>query len=244
MDLNSNHDYFNEHLHAGLNASEVDDIFLKMTEIYSPDVVLEIGSRDFLDSLKIKKISPDSKVFAFEANPENFSENLKNIDQMIFPLPIALGNLNQITKIIVPQFASRLNNATQQQRGIGSVLTRPELGEAIEYEVPMLRLDAFMNQFNSHCSNFSMWIDVEGYAYQVLCGASESLLKKCLFIKVEVEDIAYWEGQYLSSDVRRFLASHNFFEYANCDKGLKQYDIFFINKNITKTESFNYEKSL
>jgi FkbM family methyltransferase len=220
---------YNGTIQAGLEPYQLDQLFCKLAEIMTPDVILEIGSRDFIDALKIKASSPSSTVFAFEANPENFSEHLKNINEKIFPLPLALGEKNGIATIKVPKYASRGENASQQQRGIASILPRGELGEAIHYEVPMMTLESFMTGFSQDCSYFAMWIDVEGYAYQVVSGASRTLLEKCVFIKVEVEEIGYWENQHLSSDMRGFMLRNGFTEIANCDLGLKQYDILFVN---------------
>ena len=219
-------------IRAGMEPYELDELFCSIAELTAPDVILEIGSRDFMDGLKIKASSPTSTVFAFEANPENFSEHLKNIDNKIFPMPIALGESNKIGTIRVPQYASRTQNATEQQRGIASILQRDDLGEAIEYEVPMMTLDSFMGNFAQDSVNFAMWIDVEGYAFQVVNGASTDLLRKCLFAKIEVEDHAYWSGQRLSGDMRAFMQCNGFIEAANCDRGLKQYDILFINNHI------------
>lgn len=217
---------------AGMEPWELDELFCAIAADISPDVILEIGSRDFMDGLKIKSRSPSSKVFAFEANPENYSEHLKNIDQVIFPLPIALGEANQISTIKVPRYASRIENATEQQRGIASILPRDDLGEAISYSVPMMTLDSFMGNFAHDCVNFAMWVDVEGYAYQVINGASPDLMKKCLFAKIEVEEHAYWSGQFLASDMRAHMLNCGFVEVANCDKGLKQYDILFLNNQL------------
>lgn len=220
------------HVQAGMEPWELDQLFCNFAAQTGPDVILEIGSRDFMDGLKIKASSPASTVFAFEANPENYSEHLKNIDGVIFPLPIALGEANQMSTIRVPRYASRTQNATAQQRGIASILPRDDLGESIEYAVPMMTLDAFMGSFAQDCANFAMWVDVEGYAYQVIKGGSPELLQKCLFAKIEVEEHAYWSGQFLAEDMRAHLKDCGFIEIANCDKGLKQYDILFLNSQL------------
>lgn len=225
---------YDRSLKSGLEPYELDQLFYSLAQAIAPDVILEIGSRDFMDGLKIKSSSPSSTVFAFEANPENFSEHIKNIDDTIFPMPIALGERNGIETIKVPKYASRALNATQQQRGIASILQRDELGEFIEYEVPMMTLNTFMSNFSHDCSNFAMWIDVEGYAYQVVSGASRELMEKCMFIKVEVEDVGYWNNQRLSGDMRDFMTQNQFTEIANCDRGLKQYDILFVNNLILR----------
>jgi FkbM family methyltransferase len=215
-----------------LEPHELDALFYSLSAAIGPDVILEIGSRDFMDGLKIKESSPSSTVFAFEANPENFSEYLKNINTSIFPMPIALGESNCMGTIRVPKFASRSQDADPQQRGIASILSRDELGDAIEYEVPMMTLDTFMGNFAQDCASFAMWVDVEGYAFQVISGASEQLMQKCLFAKIEVEDIAYWNDQHLAGDVREFMAKNQFTEVANCDRQLKQYDILFLHNSL------------
>lgn len=223
---------YDHSIQRGLEPYELDELFHKIAEATSPDVLLEIGSRDFHDGQRMKSASPRSTVFAFEANPENFSEHLKNITQQIYPLPIAIGERNGMETIKVPKYASRSQNATQQQRGIASILARDELGDAIEYNVPMMTLESFMSNFSQDSETFAMWIDVEGYAFQVVNSASKELLQKCLFVKVEVEDVGYWDSQHLSKDMRDFMSSNAFIEIANCDRGLKQYDILFANRII------------
>jgi hypothetical protein len=75
-----------------------------------------------------------------------------------------------------------------------------------------------------------MWVDVEGYAFQVISGASKSLMQKCLFAKIEVEDIPYWDNQHLADGVRQFMEANDFVEVANTDVGAKQYDILFVHR--------------
>ena len=49
-------------------------LFYFLLKRYSPDIVCDIGSRDGRESLKFRSILPDSKVIAFEANPENYAK--------------------------------------------------------------------------------------------------------------------------------------------------------------------------
>ena len=77
-----------------------------------------------------------------------------------------------------------------------------------------------------------MWIDVEGSNKEVLNGASE-VLKNSQLIYIEVEDKKFWENQWLSDDVIKFLNTYNLIPIGkDFEDFLGQYNLIFIKKEL------------
>jgi hypothetical protein len=73
----------------------------------------------------------------------------------------------------------------------------------------------------------ALWIDVEGCAYEVLCGARR-VLEDTLLLMVEVEDKAFWIGQKTAPDVKRLLFGSGFVPVARDFEFKSQYNMVFL----------------
>ena len=109
--------------------------------------------------------------------------------------------------------------------------------ENIEYQqisIPSDTLNNFAINEKINNDTNSMWIDVEGSNKEVLNGASE-VLKNSQLIFIEVEDKKFWENQWLSDDVIKFLNTYNLIPIGkDFEDFLGQYNLIFIKKELLK----------
>jgi hypothetical protein len=74
-------------------------------------------------------------------------------------------------------------------------------------------------------------VDVEGSATKVLAGMKR-VINRTAFLKVELEDIVYYEGQSLSSEVLTVMSDYKFDAIAQTDPSPGQFDVLFVNQRL------------
>jgi len=220
------------------SAIQLDKVFFSLvTEHFPCNLFIEAGAFEANASLTIKSKIPSCKVYAFEANPDNyahFKEQLTAINYM----PLAISD--HTGKIVFKQQARGANGMIfPKVRGNNSLKSRT-LDKETQYndlEVCCVTFDEFFQDQIEHDSVVAMWLDLEGTAYEAST-MSTSILDRVAFLKVEVEDRQYWEDQKLSQDIIDFLGQHNMtplirdFEMVS----VAQYNILFCNNTLLNSE--------
>ena len=115
-------------------------LFRKLLRAIKPEIVLDIGSCDGTESVKIAQILPESKVIAFEANPTNFRLINANSDIKKYNVKVhnlAVQNIDDEVSfhIIDPEV---VNN-----RGSSSLLNKTNFPSEI-IKASGIRLDSFV----------------------------------------------------------------------------------------------------
>jgi FkbM family methyltransferase len=172
---------------------------------------------------------------SFEANPENFFDFCIQdfvLRAGVVPQLVALSDRPGVATISIPEYASRKCGGTLQQRGTSSLLPRVQTASFVQYEVPQTTLDKFMEGCEGfEEANFAVWVDVEGSATKVLAGMKR-VINRTAFLKVELEDIVYYEGQSLSSEVLTVMSDYKFDAIAHTDPSPGQFDVLFVNQRL------------
>ncbi len=210
--------------------------FLFLNELVKPKVSFEIGAYDAEFSINLRKRMKDIKIYAFEASKDNFEHftrarnfHNKNIKYLNLALSDKTGDIdffmqdknldtNEMYTKIIPNNSlhkRKEENIQYQQIRISSeTLENFALSEKIDKE-----------------SN-SMWIDVEGSNKEVLKGAS-NILEFSELIYIEVEDKKFWENQWLSEDVIKFMKNYDLIPIAkDFEDFLGQYNLIFIKEEL------------
>jgi hypothetical protein len=120
-----------------------------------------------------------------------------------------------------------------EQAGNASFLRQAGL-EYTCISMRMTTLDALGGEYLKSDDRLAIWLDVEGFAADVLKGGL-SILKdpRCRILKVEVETEPYWEGQVLADQVDNLLTECGFtpvlrdIEYAN------QYNVIYVRRELS-----------
>jgi hypothetical protein len=113
--------------------------------------------------------------------------------------------------------------------GNNSLRVRKQGGEKYEaVSIPIVSLDDFFGSNEFSTDDFSIWIDTEGCAYEVLQGAEKQFLDRTLSLFVEVEDKGFWLGQKQSDKVFQILLSKSFIPIARDFEYVNQYNVIFL----------------
>ena len=205
--------------------------YFELQKILKSDVFFEIGAFEAAFSRTMKSMFPLAEVWAFEANPFNY-EHYKEINSNINYLNLAVSDTDKKINFYLQDKNLNDGSVIEKVRGNNSILNRKD--DSISYEkieVDSITLDSFIEKNSIQGKNFSIWVDVEGANKNILFGF-EKYIKDCHSIYIEVEEISYWEEQWLSQDVYNYLSSKDFIPLTRDFEDNNQYNVIFINKKI------------
>jgi hypothetical protein len=101
--------------------------------------------------------------------------------------------------------------------------------EIEEISIDAVRIDSFVTQEYPDIKRVALWVDVEGYSYQVLEGIHE-IRDRVYLIHIEAETQEIWPGQKIEADILALAKSMGFIPVARgADK--IQRDIILINES-------------
>lgn len=196
---------------------------------YKPNVILDIGSRDLGQTLEFNTVFPESKIYAFEPNPEQVKicQSLSIGHDNIYVEPMAISDENGILDFYV----------THGNVGASSLLEPINVPFATtqaysKIGVPVIRLDDWMNKHNISFVDV-MWLDTQGVELKALKSMGEKL-RNVKFIHCEAAQEAYYKGHLLKSELEEFLTNMGF-EIIFCQPSWHPFgegDIIATNKNI------------
>lgn len=195
------------------SGSYLDDLYTSNIPVHDVHSILEIGSRDGLDALKLSEYYK-CHVFAFECNPEALTyckNNIKN-NLNVSLVPFAVWNK---TKTI--SFYSMVETeGVFYNPGASSCFQVDKGGHHRTYvqgeiSVPAIRLDEWLEQ--QKISSIDMLcMDTQGSALQVFEGLGD-YLKQVKYIIVELEHTKIYIGSAHFSEVEKFLEEKGFSMY-------------------------------
>jgi len=205
-------------------------LFARLLSRLRIDAVCDVGSMDGQDSLSFRDAVPDSTIFAFEANPENF--RLMQADQALREhhvqlVPLAVTDYDGTADFFLVQPVSG--------RGLSSLYQRADewSSPAGVVEVKTTRLDTFLADKLRPQDRLALWIDAEGKAFEVLTGAA-GVVPQVHLLHVEVETSAcIGSSQKLYRDVKALLRQLGFAEFAT-DQSHRdvQFNVLFLRSEL------------
>lgn len=177
-------------------------LFLNLLKMLKPGLILDVGSMDGADSMRFRRMSLQSKIIAFEANPYNFSKMHSN--PRLKEMSIEVRNrLVSSTAEKGKFYISKGAVAGMNSGNMGTSSSMKPVNEsdvAEEIEVDTTRLDEVIASESSPADKVAMWIDVEGAGYEVLSSVVAAKQQVAL-LHIEVELAEFWVGQKLKNDV-------------------------------------------
>lgn len=209
------------------------ECFQTLCRLVEPTVVLEIGAHEATFSRWAAESLPDARVLAFEANPHVHALYAAELARArVDYRNLAVGAATGEVQLNLPTaIAGRKRDLTSPMASL-AVHTRAE--DHIAITVPSVRLEDHLSL--GPADRCVAWIDVEGASDAVLCG-SESLLDRVHAVFIEVEKRTTWEGQWLDTDVNRFLGARGFVAVAR-DLFVKhrshQYNAVFVRASLAR----------
>ncbi len=208
-------------------------LFQLLLKRLAPEMVCDVGSLDGDRARRFRRLLPNARIVAFEANPENAREmrnDPRNSAAGIELHEAAAWNVDGS----VPFYIERVpDGSSAALRGISSTRRRrPEFDvgtQRHETAVRATRLDTFLRR-GGVARTIALWIDVEGAAFEVLCGVGD-LIQRVAIVHVEVEAREVWAGQKLDGSVRDYLSGRGFRAILS-DGTMLQRDVVFLREDL------------
>lgn len=178
--------------------------------------LIDIGSNKGQFCLIARILNPNCKIFSFEPQKEFLKIQKKIIKKNIYFYSFCLGEKKQYKNLFITK------------RSDSSSLLEPHILKNDIYsvkqkiKVKIEKLDNILKK--KKLQNTLMKIDVQGYEYQVLKGASK-ILDKINYIIIELSSNKIYKKQILKKKILKFLSKKNFFV-------IKIYNKSYVKKNI------------
>jgi len=206
-------------------------VFSQIQNILKPDYIIEVGAHAAEFSIAVSNMLMINGV-AFEANQFVYNRYYSDVTKngLISYLNYAVSESDgEVTiKVSTDKYAG--NNSIKN-------IINKYIHITDEYLVKSVCLNNFLR--NTIFNKASMWIDVEGASKEVLLGSSD-ILKRVQSIFIESEDTQYWEGQWTTDDITKFLEERDFVLIDYEDIYDFQKNLIFIKKdNISFIETIN-----
>jgi FkbM family methyltransferase len=191
-----------------LSKKSVESEFLDyvIDRINKPEVILDLGSSDAIQSIEFSIVFPEARIFAFECNPPSIkvcNENILNLKNIEI-IPKAVFNENGFIKFypaLVYKGASSLFKVSSNFDSIKKLSQK-------EIKVEATRIDTWAKERKIDKIDIG-WLDLQGVEYEALEGMGDLIYTvQALYVEVEQQEI--YNGQKLYDDVVNFLKSKDF----------------------------------
>jgi FkbM family methyltransferase len=152
------------------------NIFQNFCKNISSLLVIDVGANIGIYSIIAgKSIRDDSKVIAFEPDPNNVRRFIKNV------VKHELNNIEIVEAAVGDNIDVKLK--TFSYGGVTRLATRHEQGEHL---VPSYRLDEFLDSRAASFQNFILKVDIEGFEPTVIRHSWNFIQKKLPIIFLEI----------------------------------------------------------
>lgn len=211
-------------------------------------IILEIGSCEGEDSIRLSRKFPNATIYTFEPLPSNVKTIKRNFTKYGLKsnhlYPIAMSDTNSKSDFYVSSghpSDSPKTKAWDYGNKSSSLLAPKEHKKVHKWvkfdkkiQVKTQRLDSFCRDHGIAKIDF-IYLDVQGAELMVLEGAGD-LLKKVGAIWLEVEAIELYEGQPLKTDVEKFMESHGFVRIKDTVDRVSG-DQLYVRSNLPRTKT-------
>jgi len=205
-------------------------LFARLLSRMQISAVCDIGSLNGADALTFRDTVPESSVYAFEPNPDNFrlmETNQAFQERNIQVLPLAATNYDGEAEFFL---VAADHSQRDGRQGMSSLYRRSaEWGPAGVVQVKTTRLDTFLADKCPPQVRLALWIDTEGKAYEVIDGITR-IAERVYLLHVEVETSpCIGSNQTLYPEVKALLQRLGFAELAT-DQALShvQFNALFV----------------
>lgn len=133
-------------------------------------ILFDVGANIGNFSMSLLDIFPNSKLYSFEPHPKNFKKLAGLIEDKANCYELALGNENTEAEI----FDYENSDGSEHASLLENVIKDIHHSATIKYKIGVKTLDTFLEENNLSTIDF-LKIDTEGFEYDVLTGAENSL---------------------------------------------------------------------
>lgn len=220
----------------------IEEYFFNLCTVLKVNLLIECGAHDATTSMKFTKTQGRSAL-AFEANPYVYERFKSNINpRLIEYVNIGLASQPGSLQLNIP---SHTPKSWSMQSSFSKTI------EFSDFEQVTVNVDSLDNLASRkiEVTSTALWIDVEGFGYSVLEGASEILRNKnCKLIFIEVQDRAFWDNEQNALEICKYLSDFDFIPIVRDCPLADLYNIIFvkspeIGKILTITNRFWFDST-
>lgn len=213
------------------SAEALRTLYCSFVKNVQPKLAIEAGANDASLSLRLRKIVPEARIVAFEANPYNVEHYRSKTDfeaERIEYVGAALARENGNLTFHIRTSVAGVEKP--RLTGQSSILRRTDPMTTYEtVTVDAITLDSFFaGQVAKDCV---LWVDVEGATGEVLSGANR-IIDDASVVFVEVEERGIWEEQWLAKEVMAFMLDRGFVPVARDFEYRHQYNLLFVRDSV------------
>jgi FkbM family methyltransferase len=184
--------------------------------------LLECGAHAAEASVRFVENQSGRRAIALEANPYTFEKHTRAAQR---PNLIVLAEgVGEQPGSLVFQIPTTNQQLTPVNASFKPLLS-PDRRSSAEIDVPMTTLDQLMERFGVR-DRVALWIDVEGYAKEVLNGGKQ-LLESVEVAMIEVESECLWVGGALEPEITDLLSSFGLHPIARDCQQDEQFNIIY-----------------
>lgn len=188
-------------LHPNQAERRLATLFRRLCRRIDPTVVVEIGAHQAGFSRWAAEEFPRARVTAYEANPYVYEKFAPRFADARFDyLHLAVGPETGEVQLNVPTVVRGKEHQLASRRA--SLAVHVDTDQQEQVTVPVTRLDDHLSV--GAADRVVAWIDVEG-ANQGVLESGGAVLDRVEALLIELEPVTKWDGQWLDTDVARFL---------------------------------------
>ena len=205
----------------------IEKYFFQVCQELNLNLLIECGAHDGSISIKFCNENVKNHAISFEANPhvvQRFAPSIKS-DRIQY-LNKGLAREPGLLELRIPSHTAK---SWTPQASFDKSL---EFDEFEKVKVEVDSLDNLLSELNGPMRNdtsAALWIDGEGFGWEVLNGAKKILatqVYKVIFI--EVQDKSIWENEKNASEISAFLFEFGYFPIVRDCPLTSLYNIVFV----------------
>lgn len=181
----------------------IDSIKEKLPDL-KPNVILDVGSRDLLQSIEFLEIYPNSLILAFEPWPGGY--------RVCYQRSLQYPNIKIFNYAISDERGMADFWIAGGNPGASSLLEPIDIpwgtNQNQKIQVATIRLDVFLQAYKINQVDIA-WVDTQGTELKVLKGMG-NYLSEVKAIHCEASPEPYYKGHILKDKLEAFLTKNNF----------------------------------
>lgn len=204
--------YFEHYMYGAIDKfSGKTDIPIEYFKQFLPEnpVIFEAGAHKGKDTVKLSKIWPEGKIYAFEPVPELYQKLRENTKKLknVHTYMIALGEISGTNRLYISSGTSDGSSSLLSPKEHLNVYPTVKFDKLLQ--VKTITLDEWAKTNNINNIDF-MWLDLQGMELKVL-KSGLTLLKTVKVIYTEAMIVEQYEGQNLYPDIKEWLQDQGFY---------------------------------
>jgi FkbM family methyltransferase len=202
--------------------------FRTICRLVDPTVTVEVGAHEASFSAWVAATFPDARCLALEANPVVYARHRERLRScgVDYRHLAAAAHTGQVT-LHVPGVLAGGAKGPGNKMGSLSLHRHDVVHDSVE--VPAGRVDDLLTLREQ--DRVVAWIDVEGASERFLEGARD-VLARAAVIQIEVENEEVWPGQWLDTEVNRYLDSIGKIPVMRDVQRPHQYNVLYLDEDL------------